>query len=319
MHTFEEHAAGRRTLGDFARLYAEMGYRVFPLARGSKRPLGGSGGVREATSILLDVERMWRDQPYANIGLACGYRTRPTSWSPFFVLDFDVKGGANGMEEFGKFLLGPPPAPEAGLRQLKEAPLSSTPSGGMHAWLAGAAMGRTGLLPGLDVKSDGGYVVAPPSGLVMPRLEEGQAGTERIVPYLWETGCPCILPPAPDWMPRWTADTPGTGTAGREVTSEVSEAEALKKTGLAVGSRNEVSSRLAASLFRKWGTSAEGYRKVTEEMREIWEATDKSGGFTWSEVLTVIRHAHRYIKRREEEDTAVERSVLGYLRQRENG
>jgi len=312
VHTFEEHAAGRRTLGDFARLYAEMGYRVFPLARGSKRPMGGGSGVLEATSNPWDIISLWGRTPHANIGLATG--------DGLVVLDFDVKGGANGMEEFGKFLLGPPPAPEAGLLALKEAPLSSTPSGGMHAWLAGSATGRTGLLPGLDVKSDGGYVVAPPSGLVMPRLEEGQAGTERIVPYLWETGCPCTLPAAPDWTEKWTANAPGTGTTGMQgVTSEVPEAEALKKTGLAVGSRNEVSSRLAASLFRKWGTSAEGYRKVTEEMREIWEATDKSGGFTWSEVLTVIRHAHRYIKRREEEDTAVERSVLGYLRQRENG
>lgn len=78
------------------------------------------------------------------------------------VLDLDVKNGKNGI----RALL------DAGLR-LPDTYTVQTRSGGLHCYFLGEARCRVGLLPGVDVRGTGGFVVVPPSlGYVVLRDTE---------------------------------------------------------------------------------------------------------------------------------------------------
>ena len=134
--------------------YAESGWAVFPLAVGSKIPMKGSGGVKDATTDTDLVATIWEADPYANIGLACG------DVSGVYVVDVDVnhKGGADGFKSLA----------EAGI-ELPPTLAARTPNGGVHCfykWTSGEKP-KTGSkvngLLGVDVRADGGYVVVAPS------------------------------------------------------------------------------------------------------------------------------------------------------------
>lgn len=134
--------------------YAESGWAVFPLAVGSKIPMKGSGGAKDATTDTDLVATIWETDPYANIGLACGEA------SGVYVVDVDVnhKGGADGFKSLA----------EAGI-ELPPTLAARTPNGGVHCfykWTRGEKP-KTGSkvngLLGVDVRADGGYVVVAPS------------------------------------------------------------------------------------------------------------------------------------------------------------
>jgi hypothetical protein len=144
--------------------YAESGWAVFPLAVGSKIPMKGSGGVKDATTDTDLVATIWETDPYANIGLACGEA------SGVYVVDVDVnhKSGADGFKSLA----------EAGI-ELPPTLAARTPNGGVHCfykWTRGEKP-KTGSkvngLLGVDVRADGGYVVVAPSKI------SGKA-------YVWE-------------------------------------------------------------------------------------------------------------------------------------
>jgi hypothetical protein len=110
-----------------------------------------------------------------NVAIACGQASGLT------VLDVDTKSGgpatlARLLATYGK----PPPTP-----------MARTPSGGLHVYWAYCRTGnRAGILPGLDVRDDGGYVLAPPS-----ELDNGR--------YEWLPGrspCEVSVQPAPQWF-----------------------------------------------------------------------------------------------------------------------
>lgn len=126
--------------------YTELGWAVFPLIPNSKRPLT-QNGFKDASKDPAVIKRWWAQHPAANVGLATG------EVSGLVVVDIDVKNGAKGKESLD-LLSGMTPTLTA-----------QTPSGGWHLYYAspGPTRCRTGLLPGIDIKADGGYVVAPAS------------------------------------------------------------------------------------------------------------------------------------------------------------
>lgn len=92
-----------------------------------------------------EIIRWWTKTPDANIGVVTG------KISGVVVIDLDSK---DAVDEFSKFL---PPASNA-VRSL-------TPRGVHHwfIWPGFEVENRTGLLPGCDLRGDGGFVVVPPS------------------------------------------------------------------------------------------------------------------------------------------------------------
>src|SRR5690606_26845479 len=134
----------------FAKAYAQKGWESFPLKPKEKTPF-----VRWADVATIDETMLvgwWDNYPDANIGIACGKR------SGIVVLDVDASHGgyetlAALQEKYGK---------------LPDTPVSKTGGGGEHILFKYPAnveirnsAGKLG--KGLDIRANGGYIVAPPS------------------------------------------------------------------------------------------------------------------------------------------------------------
>lgn len=284
-------------LGSAALRYAGLGYAVIPLARGGKRPhrmLGDRGGIHLASRDPQVVYNWWRSDIAANIGVATG------SVNSLMVIDLDVKGGSNGPMELESFLAAYP-------LTLPYDVVARTPSGGWHLWLRayGEVPERPGIRPGVDVKGDGGLVVAPPSLQVFtPDDRSGGTTGEVTVPYEWVQGCPHAVPDAPPWSLDWIAHADPAprenAHASTGDTGKVNVAGAVEH-GVAVGSRNREIYRIACRLYREHGTHPDGARIVRETVRSVWERTDQHD-FPWREVMVCIESARRFIEREVERE-----------------
>jgi hypothetical protein len=126
--------------------YAEHDLPVFPLQPGLKIPLPGSRGVHSA-SCDPGVIRAWFQVP-ANLGLATGHLVD--------VIDFD---GPNAHAAWGQLY---PTWEDAGVEVLGT--VATPRPGGLHVYVRATGTGNAaGLVPGVDYRGLGGYVVAPPS------------------------------------------------------------------------------------------------------------------------------------------------------------
>ncbi len=144
-------------LPEAALVYARRDWPVFPLKPRDKVPLipkaEGGNGVHDATTDPDRIRAWWEGHPTANIGLACG----PSFW----VLDVDYKGFFTDEPDGADTLLA--------LRR-RFGPLPSTVrqyTGGLgwqHLFQPDPRI-RNGVkvLPGIDTRAAGGYIVAPPS------------------------------------------------------------------------------------------------------------------------------------------------------------
>jgi DNA-binding transcriptional ArsR family regulator len=130
--------------------YAHHGYHVFPLRPGTKVPATGNG-FKEATTDTDQVDKWWTRNPMYNIGISCGP-------SGLVVLDFDTyKSGVHTDILFDD-------------DDLVNSIISRTPHGGTHVWFRQPpdmtlTCARGELPQHVDVRGEGGYIVAPPSYL----------------------------------------------------------------------------------------------------------------------------------------------------------
>lgn len=137
---------------DYALQYAAAGFRVFPVKKGTKGSNGGQllhSWKDEATADVATVSRWWSIWPDADVCIATG--------NGLLVIDLDVKGGKDGTASLLNWI--------AGNGSLPPTAAARTRSGGQHHYyrVEGSYQNRQGLLPGIDIRCDGGYVVAPPS------------------------------------------------------------------------------------------------------------------------------------------------------------
>lgn len=131
--------------------YAEHGLPVFPLQPGSKIPMKGSRGCKDATCDPDRVRAWWTVTPEANIGLATGHVVD--------VVDIDGPAGQKSRVEMWESTFERIDA-DAVAKVLTPRP------GGLHVYVPTTGMGNSaGIAPGIDVRGTGGYVVAPPSVL----------------------------------------------------------------------------------------------------------------------------------------------------------
>lgn len=155
--------------------YAELGYRVFPCARGGKAPLTGHG-FRDATNDPKQIEHWWDMHPEANIGLVT---------EGLVIIDADGEGNPW------------PGDPERAADLAGAGAIALTPRGGRHYFFRQpegrhwrCTAGR--LAPCVDTRGFGGYVLVPPS-----RTEYGH--------YRWASDLaldvpPDRLPEPPSWL-----------------------------------------------------------------------------------------------------------------------
>ncbi len=126
---------------------AKRGWRVFPLKAGEKIP-AIKRWPEQATTVPAAIRRWLKHMPQANLAICTGHGLG--------VLDVDLdKGGYQSLRELRERLGG-----------LPETLTAATGGGGLHLFFDTGELtlhNRTNLLPGLDWRGEGGYVVAPPS------------------------------------------------------------------------------------------------------------------------------------------------------------
>ena len=126
---------------------AEMGFYVFPVAKGGKTPLI-KGWPAQASRDRSVIAAWWNEWPDANIGAA-------PDRSGHFVVDLDRKDGKDGVAAFSELAKPHGGSPTFAVK---------TPTGGYHLWFRGQASNSTSrLATGVDVRGRSGYVVMPPS------------------------------------------------------------------------------------------------------------------------------------------------------------
>lgn len=128
----------------------ELGWPVFPLRPGTKTP-ATKHGFKDAHAELDRIERYWRANPEANIGVPTGIA--------FDVIDVDApkrEGQPDGREAF-EWLRANRPAIDSHARV-------STANGGLHLYVEPTGKDcTTNYAPSIDYRGIGGYVVIPPS------------------------------------------------------------------------------------------------------------------------------------------------------------
>jgi hypothetical protein len=158
-----------------------------------KHPLT-KNGVKDATQDEATIRTWWRKWPQANIGICTGVESGIT------LLDVDPRNGGTESLEHLITLYG----------ALPETLVCGTGGGGWHYYFQHPGhfqfKGKVPGYAGLDIKSNGGYVVAPPS-----RHHSG--GIYRWLSD-WRT---TPIAPVPEWLLELILAQPGQQPAGRRV------------------------------------------------------------------------------------------------------
>ncbi len=200
--------------------YLARGWSIIPLLPREKRPLLPWAEFQERPPTRDEVQAWFRRWPEANVAIVTGAR------SGLVVLDIDVPhGGANSLTRLQ--------AEHGDLPLTVEA---LTGGGGRHLYFAhpgGMVHNRVGIEPGIDLRGDGGYIVAPPS--VHP------SGTR----YAWvATRSPRDVPlaPLPSWLLEQLRTRPGLG-------HPLAHWRQLVAAGVDEGERNNSLASLAGHLL----------------------------------------------------------------------
>lgn len=261
--------------------WAGNGFRIHPLKPGSKQPQWTTWQDR-ATTDLNQVYAWWVGHKADNIGVATG--------NGIAVVDLDVKHGNDGTarfkewldEHFGAILPDPPAA-------------TRTPTGGVHLWYRaeGPVKTCTNWRPGVDVRGEGGYVVAPPSALRLS-VDDGSHRRTEEVWLEYRTERASLLPMAPDALVAAINAEGGSSIrvigAGGSAGHLDKATEFYRANGFRSGERDPSFQSLAWRLVRLHYPNLDLIRAIAYD---VWTATDNTQDdpFPWCEVEKKITRA----------------------------
>lgn len=295
---------------EIARRYARAGFAVFPLEPNGKAP-NCPHGFKDATTDDARVRKLVRRAD--NLGVACGQQS-----GGLVVIDCDMHE-VDGVAAFDALLAEHPAT---------ELLTAHTPSGGVHAYfrtplskLFKTVARRIGI-DGCDLRSDGGYVVLPPSRI---------AGAEyRFDEYDAAGFAADEVPVMPEWLGRHILAAQWGDAAATEALAAIERGEAvddvaemLKRNGapashmtvlvdgkpmsasttrgssvsreasdgtVSAGSRNDSLFRLACSL-RSTGLRDEN---ALLDMLDAFNTAHVNPPLGAGELLQIVRSALRY-------------------------
>lgn len=192
---------------DAALCYAARGWQVFPARfvgnekKSYKSAKYSNGCAWGKTTDADEVRRDFKRWPQAGIGIATG------AYSKFFVVETDTVEG-HGVDGAAALQ-----ALEAEHGLLPETLMAESPTGSVHRYFkhpGGVKITNATLMPGVDVKGDGGMVIAPPS-------ERPGKGT-----YRWLNSN--IIAEPPDWLlTRVTASNEATSTPNEDKQADIEQ------------------------------------------------------------------------------------------------
>lgn len=248
------------TTTEYAKFYTDNGWKIFPIKSRDKLPLfpaahqkddplrstckGECGklghGLNDATKEINLFNGWLEMYPDMNIGLVAGKE------SGFFVIDIDA--GHGGMESLQEI--------ESKYGALPATPRAKTGGGGVHIlfkYPSGVDVrnvqtsGKIG--KGIDVRGQGGYIVAPPS--VHP------SGVQ----YAWDKDFAPSKTPLAD-APKWLLDL--LTSAPVEQVAVLQE----DKSAIPNGGRNNTLTSLAGAMRRKGMSDAAIYQALLIENKQ---------------------------------------------------
>jgi len=230
----------------------KRGLPVFRVAPGAKKP-AFIGWQQEATANATTVSTWRQSLVHWNIGVPTG------SPSGLIVIDIDVKNRAPGLATWSGLIATYGPIPKTWEVE--------TPSGGKHVYFRAPAAvpirnsSGTRLGPGIDVRGNGGFVVAPPS--------QALAGNYRWISPPWS----CPVASMPPWLvrlltqprqPSSTAPSQAPPRASTAVPRLRAEAR-WKLKPIPQGSRNDSLHRRGSAL-RRYGC---GQVLIEQVLRDV--------------------------------------------------
>lgn len=270
---------------ELAQHYVAQGWPVFPcrshaeehvdqatgeiVTLGEKTPLTPNG-FKGATRFPRIIERWWSDWPDAAVGLPTGEKTG------FFALDIDNKpGGANGFDWLSEM--------EAEHGPLPDTARVTSPNGGLHIYFkyVVGTRNRGALGAGVDIRSEGGYVLAAGSTMANGRS------------YKWDTDTREIAD-APAWLldlllpksaPAHTQYSQSAATNNAYVDAAV-DRELADLAGAPLGTRNNALNDAAFSIGTIVGAGALG----EAEARALLQDVARGWGRDWSRCCKTIEN-----------------------------
>ncbi|HEV7680006.1 MAG TPA: DUF3987 domain-containing protein [Candidatus Dormibacteraeota bacterium] len=259
---------------------AAEGFRVIPLQARDKRPLLDNWPDR-ATTHVEQIGLWWRTWPEANVGIATG--------NGLVVIDLDA-GGQDTLKVL-----------EAELGELPSTRSVTTGSSGLHLYFrlpAGVTQGNSArrlLGAGIDVRADGGQVVAPPS--IHPNGR----------PYVWDdTGPIADLPAA--WLERMqrpVRESQSFSLEAGELVPEGGRNDTLYRYGASLRGKGKSDAYIAAALVT---FNSERCRPALDSA-EVDTVIGSVQGLPMGEAPTLILHGGRLERATEIDDDGVTPAV----------
>lgn len=270
---------------ELARSYVEQGLPIFPcrsastetidqatgeiVTLGEKTPLT-TNGFKAATKFPRILERWWSDWPDAAVGLPTG---SPTG---FFALDIDNKpGGANGFDWLSDM--------EAEHGPLPDTARVISPNGGMHIYFkyVVGTRNRGALGAGVDIRSEGGYVLAAGSTMSNGRQYKWVGDTREIADApAWLLDL--LLPKSAPTHSNYTANA----TTNNVYVDAAVDRELLELAGEPMGNRNNALNDAAFSLGQWVG----GGHLSESEARALLQDVARGWGRDWTRCCKTIEN-----------------------------
>jgi hypothetical protein len=255
---------------EIALRHAANGNFVFPCnpdpGPEQKRPLFGLSWPAGSTTDEDQIKQWWRDRPDALPAIDCGK-------SGLLVIDPDRKHSIDGVKAWTDLVIQNGGKPE-------DWPVSHTPNNGQRVFFRqpdGEAPGnRKGDLPkGMEVRGDGGYVIAPGT-----RLSDGR---------VYQYDGPPIRADRLQQPPRWLIDTIrggrhrgnpshllylNGGSRERAYARAALDKASAELAASLPGNRNETLNAKAFSMGRMVGA---GWLDRAEVADALWQASGQNG------------------------------------------
>ena len=238
----------------YACKYVKLGWSVIPIEAGEKKPLVKWEKYQRERATEDQVKKWWKSYPNANIGIVTGII------SDIIVIDIDSDAGKEGyIAKFNELhhtisqKTGKPKALQLFFRHPKDQKYHN----------------KAGLLPEVDVRADGGYVIVPPS------IHPNGKTYEWIIDPI-DMGLDDLLD-----LPEDIKIQLITKTENRSKNIEGWVQEALM--GVKEGKRNDICARLAGYYLRAF----EGDTEQVEILLQSWNERNIPP-MDWKEIRTVI-------------------------------
>lgn len=209
-----------------------------------KHPLVYSG-VKSATKNEQQIIEWWTKWPKANIAIACG------EISNLFVVDVDIKDTVDGRDTIRQL--------ESQFGLMPTTPTQISGSMGLHYFFKyndSVTQNAVGFLPGLDIRSNGGYIIAAPSMHITGKR------------YEWEVSSHIADIPIIE-APNWLLNLIEKRTATKDNKKPSSYWTGIM-AGVNQGGRNQAATSLIGYLLRRYVDTA-----LVVEIVDIWNERNK--------------------------------------------